>query len=285
MYKGSVFGLSLLGSVAAVALLIYLVLSSTIAMSLLPVVGIGGLYGSADEFAGQKATVFPQHGGAATGSSQYTATPTCQNRPMLVIRLEDDVEIRGFQVRKDIELPFLRNRYFSININQPLGSASDDPAFIEATQARLFITQLEIDELIARNAKITEGGRTVAQEGPSTPDSEISQQKWGPNSGEFLLIAGQNNQADNPGPGGTPGLDATGANAWIHGVTADSVVFRTGDQESTIEIDMQYLTESELEDFYDGELGYNLPSGQNPETGVTPPSFERDDYFDCVPPN
>ena len=114
------FAASFVSSTVIVVAFILFVLSTQIAMAALPlmvVVGIGGLYLSANSFSGQDAIVYPVEG---PGTPVDADTPVCQSRPMLAIELQT-AKVDGFQARKDVQLPHLKDRWVSIEKSLPSG--------------------------------------------------------------------------------------------------------------------------------------------------------------------
>lgn len=279
VYSKSAFAGSFVTSFVVLLLLVAYLVSTPAVLAALPladVVGIGGLYLEADEFSGNNGEVYPVKG-TSTGEPIEADTPVCQSRPMLAIDLQD-ATVNGFTARKDIELPHLSDRWLSIVIDQGTGSS------IEANNLTFFVTQLQVDELLLRNVLIREAQppATSSQPVDVTPENQNSatSQKWGPNSGEFYLKAGFNSPRD--------GLVArqddanAAAEAWLHGLTAEQVTFKSGGL-SGIEIDISFPTDNGLSDFYDpigtsdDRLGYDEPSDNNLDQ-------DRDEgYFDCLP--
>ena len=237
-------------------------MSSQIAVALMPVLGIGGFYVEADSFEGEGGVVYPEKTDFA--SPVATDTPSCEERPMIVIEL-DEANVDRFDIRKDIELPHLTNRWMSIRIEQPFGST------ISGDQLSLYTTQLQANDFTIRNIIMREAG----------PNGN-SNDKWGPESGEFYLEGGDGvtNPAQNPG------IEASGVEAWIHGVTGQQITFESAySSYSAINVELEYPTETELESWYedDDRLGYGDPPDTNPDAfGYQ--RTHRDNYFDCVPP-
>lgn len=233
-------------SVVAVSLLIFLILSSHVAMALMPVVGIGGIYAEIDSFEGNDGYVYPEY---TDGTSFFdpvgTDTPACEQIPMLVIELEDG-EVNNFDIRKDIELPHLGDRWMSVRIEQGFGGQ------IELDSLSIYTTQLAADSLLVRNIQLEES---------STGG------KFGPNSGEFTLEGGQDTGSF------TPGLEAEGVEAWIHATTGQGITFQDTTGVLGLEIELEYPTTSELESYYDGRLGYDT-------WGVVQ---NRESYMGCTP--
>ena len=272
------FTLSFVISVATVSALILLVLSSQIAMAVLPladVVGVGGLYLSADSFQGQGAEVYPVRGqDVGSGSGVDADTPVCLQRPMLAIEL-DTAEVTGFSARKDLQLPHLEDRWMTINISQTDSASGDGKIY--GDQITFYTTQLQVGQLDIRNIVIRE-----SQPGPGTTDTarvnprnqnigannNPTTEKFGPYSGEFYIEGGN---APNK-----PGLNATGAEAWLHAVTGQGITFNTTlSSLSGIDLDVSFPTNSEVQSYYNDKLGYTGDESAS--------QYNRDNYFDCVP--
>lgn len=235
---------AVISSSVAVSLLVFLILSSHVAMALMPVVGIGGVYGQIDSFEGNDGYVYPEY----TDGSSFpvaTDTPACEQIPMLVVELEDG-EVNNFDIRKDIELPHLSDRWMSIRIEQGFGGS------IELDSLQIYTTQLAADSLLVRNIQLEEQGHGG---------------KFGPNSGEFTLEGGQDTSSF------TPGLEADGVEIWLHAVTGQGITFQDDTGVLGLDIDIEYPTTSELESYYDGRLGYDT-------WGVVQ---NREDYMGCTP--
>jgi hypothetical protein len=259
-------------SVAAVS--VFLLLFSTqivmAAFPLMDVVGVGGFYLEAEEFTGEEAEVYPVEGDKTgpTGPADPD-TPVCENRPMMAIEL-NTAFVDGFVARKDLQLPHLEDRWMSIEISQPTGGQ------IDANRVTFFVTQLGVDDLTIRNVIIRE-----AQD-PNNPraeprfmnPSDVSNQKFGPNSNEFYIEGGNSAQ-------GKVGLSAVGAEAWLHAVTAQSVEF-SNTQGVGIEVDISFPTNTGVENFYEdnSRLGYD-EEFKGGGFGVDRDANDR--YFDCLP--
>jgi len=226
---------------ALVLTLLFLIFFGQVAMGVLPVVGIGGVLLQADSFEGNNGLVFPQYGQSAPPSHGVTDTSNCQRRPMLVFQL-DGATVNGYKVFKDIQLPYLSDQWMTIKVDQPTNS-------IQGNQIRIYTTQLAAGTLELDNVEISEGE---------------SQNKWGPNSGEFLL-KGDPNQ--NVGPTDLRAMDIT---TWVHAITGQSVTF-TGSASDPVEIDIQFNTTSELDTRYSSEGVLN------------PTETSRENYMDCLP--
>jgi hypothetical protein len=208
-YRKLHFAVSAIVSVTVVSVLIFTLMSTQLAMAALPltdVVGIGGLYLNADSFTGKNAQVYPVKGTGIDGPSEPVDadTPVCKQRPMLAITL-NDANVQGFEVRKDLKLPHLAERWMTIELDQPFGS-------IDANNITFYTTQLEVDTLTLRNVLIREGRPEEGGQDPAIAPrnqdlTEITNKKWGPYSGEFYLEGG--NTTEN----GPPGLNASDAQA------------------------------------------------------------------------
>lgn len=255
-YSKPRFGKSFFLSVVTVSVVVALVLTSQISMALMPVLGVGGLYVQADVLGGNDGTIYPEHGGI-TGDP-HTTTPGCDShRPMIVFELGDAI-VDGFEIRKDLRVPHL-DRYMSITIDEPDG-------FLVGDTLSVYLTQLEADYLELVNIELYEGG----------PDG-TGGSPWGEESSVFRMEGGFNTD-DN-----TFGVVAVDAEFWAHAMTGEQIAF-VADEGSTINVELEYLTSSELNDYYYDRLGYNLPEYpdyQNPQhpAQVT----DRDEYFTCNP--
>jgi hypothetical protein len=231
---------------ASIVLLVFLVLSSQITMAVLPAVGMGGVFLDAQTFRGENAVAYPQYGQL---SSEYpdkvTDTATCKQRPVLALRI-NDATVDGYSVFKDIKLPFFEDQWMSVTIKQPQGSITTP----QTGTVTIFATQLQVDSLKVDNVKISEGN--------SGPRSE----KWGPNSGEFLL---EGDPSDNVTG---DDIDASGIKVWTHAITGDRINFNSPNG-FTLEVD--YNTTSDLQARYD-----NMGLLQNVDV-------QRENYFDCLP--
>lgn len=242
-YSYSRLAASLVSSIVVVILLLTLVLSSQVAVALLPVLGVGGIYGEIESFDGNDGTVYPEYTDGI-GSPVATDTESCEQIPMLVIELEDGT-VENFDIRKDIELPHLTDRWMSIRIEQ------EDTGQIQLDSLQIYTTQLAADSLLIRNIELEEsnfGG------------------KFGPNSGEFVLEGGQDTGAL------TPGIEASGVEAWAHAVTGDGITIEDTAGGLGIGIELEFPTTSQISDFYDNRLGYDGAPVDN-----------REDYFGCTP--
>jgi hypothetical protein len=200
---------------------------------------------------------------------------------MLAIQLKDGdpsdptpdaASIDGFLLRKDISIPFIPQRYVTVEIEE-------QNAQITGNGITLYTTQLYTDDLTLVNVEVTEGEGT---------------QKWGPNSGELIIRGGQNTAP------GTDGIRASeepteSVEAWIHGLSGQGVTFDSPES-SSIEIRIEYPTQTEVNNFYstgtedgtgnDPRLGYGNegnrpwnPGDSNPEASVP----NRNEYFQCGP--
>lgn len=242
-YSGRVLLSSLSLSGLALLLVVFLLLTSQVTMALMPVVGIGGVYAEIDYFEGNDGTMYPN---IDEWGSPATDTPECEAIPMLVIELQDGV-VERFDIRKDIELPHLDDRWMSLRIEQPFGAS------IDLDEISFYTTQLAADSLLVRNIRAEEsnfGG------------------KWGSDSGEFVLEGGQDTAS------WEPGLEASNVEVWLHAVTGQGITFEsTSSFNPAINVELEYPTTSELESYYDGRLGYNEPSF----------GMDREDYFGCTP--
>ena len=263
------FAVSMAASLTVVVSLIVMLLSTQIAMAALPladVVGVGGLYLSADSFQGGGAEVYPVRGqDVGSGSGVDADTPVCMQRPMLAIEL-DTAEVSGFQARKDVQLPHLQDRWMTIEISQP------DSGKIYGDTITFYTTQLQVDQLDIRNIVIRESqpGQFASQDARVNPrDQNLgatdafgdtvnpTQDKFGPYSGEFYIEGG--NAPNNPG------LDAQGAEAWLHAVTGEGITFNTtSDFDSGIDV-----LEEDDENRTELKVGATHPLGTNMKFNIS----------------
>lgn len=242
-YSGRTLAISISLSTASFLLVLFLVLTSQVAMALLPVVGVGGVYAEIDYFEGNDGTMYPNIDEAG---SPATDTPACEALPMLVIQLQDGV-VERFDIRKDIRLPHLEDRWMSLRIEQPFGAS------ISLDEISFYTTQLAADSLLVRNINVQESNTGG---------------KWGPDSGEFVLEGGQDTGST------TPGLEAENVEVWLHAVTGQGITFEsTSSFNPAINVELEYPTTSQLQNYYDGRLGYNDPTF----------GMDREDYFGCTP--
>jgi hypothetical protein len=271
-YKKSRFAVSVVSTVVALSFLLYLVLSAQVAMSLMPAVGIGGFYAQIDSFSGNTGELYPEYTNAAQYNTQVyphtvqTSTPACDAVPMAVVELTGEASAIGFSLTKDIEIPFITGQFLRINITD----SDSDPLGLTGENLKLFVTQLGGDSLLVRNI--------VLNESKSTTD------KWGPDSGEFYLRGGQEAEGD--------GLVGTDIEGWLHGIEGTQVTLERG--VSSVNIQLEYPTETEVNNFYDSLFGYDhsrtfrSTQDENPEFG-TASRVDRADaagtegYMTCSP--
>ena len=273
------FGLSITLSIAVTVFLLYLVISAGFVMGLLPVVGIGGVYAEGESFSGNVGTIYPEYDDSQSINNEpITDTPAsqCEVRPMVVFQLEN-ARVEGIEFRKDLQLPFLTNRWMSLRLIQP-SSSTGQPAFLSGDQVRLYITQLKADELIIRNIDLREAGPGgVSASGP----------KWGPQSGELYIEGGDTNGTVLPdGTDGdvADGLVAQDLEVWVHGLEGQSIGFNPGDQSTAIVAELEFPTDGEVANYYNKRLGFDLPEYPNQENPEFPAqSTDRDEYFTCNP--
>lgn len=262
---------SLIVSTVAFAALIYLILSATIAMSLVPALGAGGLYAQANFIEGQTGTVYPEYQGGQDlvsfeeyGVDITTTVPSCGDDgiPMLVVDLDGEARAGGFEFRKDVKLPFAPERWMVIELTEPAVTISGD-------NLKIFTTQMTGSFLEVKNARVIEGGN---------PDmvgerTEQSDEQWGPNSNQFIIKGGVETQEN------VPGLRGQDIEAWIHGATGERVTIETPPN-TFVNVDISYETTSQVEGFYTGDadgedakLGFGLED-QNIDWQS---SFDEDD--------
>jgi hypothetical protein len=249
-------------SVTSLGLILYLVLSSQVALALMPVLGTGGLYAEADTLTGDVGTVYPEYQDDNTNYNQPvgTTTPECGGSsggiPMLVVELDGQARGLGFYFRKDVQIPFIQERFMSIQIGK------DQSVGISGQNLKLFVSQLGGDELLIRNARVNEGGPGGSGDG-----------KWGSQSEEFYLKGGLGTDPT------VPGLRATRVSAWLHAATGEQITLETA--EGPLDIQVSYPTRSELYDFYSDRsgptrFGYGRQlTDENPDDTIRDPSGDR----------
>lgn len=266
---GAVFVLSGL----AIAFMIYLILSSQITMALMPVLGTGGLYAEADFLEADQGTIYPEYEDDNSNYNQPigTTTPECGGVsggiPMMVVELDGEARGIGFFFRKDVQLPFIQERFMSLKIGE------NNRVAITGNNLKLFTSQLGGDSLLLRNVRANEGG-------PGGGSTE----KWGANSGEFYLEGGQGTDPT------VPGVKARDITAWLHGATGQQITLE-GDG-GPVNINVTFPTRTELFNYYaDNRFGYNLED-QNPDFSLNDFTDNRVErgleaggagYFPCDP--
>ena len=240
--RGSVCSLF---SIAFLGLVIYLIMSSLIVAALIPVTGVGGLFVEAESLEAQTGLVYPQYEPDNTQFSEVigTSTPSCEDGiPMLVVELDGEARALGFYFRKDVELPFLSNRFLSVEIGESSDVENPDRVALSGDELKLFTSQLGGESLLLRNIRVQEG---------------TSNDKWGPESGEIILEGGQQTAER------IPGIEASNVAAWLHGATGQRVTIEP--QQSDLNFQISYPTTQEVSDFYRGsaatneKFGYDLP--------------------------
>jgi len=210
-YDGRRLGISFTMATVILVGLIYLIVSSMVALSVLPALGAGGLYGQVENLEGEVGTVYPEYQGDGTdfldeddpdGVDRVTdrldyevpittSVPACGDDgiPMLVIELDGEARATGFELRKDIQVPFLEGRWMVIELKDP-------PLTISGDNLKVFTTQFAGRFLEVRNARIIEGGI----ENPSFGSGD----NWGPDSSQFVIRGGQEAGGDGVNPPGLP---------------------------------------------------------------------------------
>lgn len=235
----------------AVGVLIFLILSSQVAMATFPVVGIGGLFLTADTFDGEDAIVYPEKGTIDESRGVVTDTMACQERPMLVFDLQG-AEATNYALYKDIRVPYFQDEWVTIQIVEENGGV------IDASNIQLYTTQLEADTLDVDNIRLAEGG----------PGAGRSDEKFGPNSGEFILQGDPLGQT----PDGDNNLRTTNVKAWLHAILGQQLVLQGG-ADGFVDIELRYLTTSDIQNRYDS-IGIDSLDRQG---------RSREGYFDCLP--
>ncbi len=233
-----------------VMVLLYLILTSQIAVALMPALGAGGLYAEASFLEAQQGTVYPEYQGGqslvdfdAYEVDITTTVPACGDDgiPMLVLDLDGEARAVGFEFRKDLQLPFADERWMVIEIREP-------PVTISGDNLKIFTTQMAGSYLEIKNARVIEGGIEDMDEESNT--------QWGPDSDQFVIKGGMDTG------GNVPGLRAQDVQAWMHGATGERVTLETPPQ-ARINIDISYQTTQEVRGFYTGDAG----PGTDPKLG------------------
>lgn len=272
-YNGKRFGIALVFSILAFSFLLYLIISSQVAMALMPVLGTGGIYAEADLLQANQGAIYPEYEDDSSNYNQIvgTTTPECGGTgggvPMLVVDLDGEARAIGFYFRKDIQIPFIQERFASIKIGE------NNPVALSGQNLKLFTSQLGGDSLLLRNVRANEGGPNGA-----------STEKWGANSAEFYFEGGQGTSDT------VPGLKAQGITAWLHAATGQQLTLEADG--GTVDIEVSFPTRTELFNYYaDNRFGYTLED-QNPDFSLndfTDNRVERglqdgsQGYFPCDP--
>lgn len=278
MYSPNRFGITISASTIAVALMIFLLMSQ-IAVSLLPVLGIGGFLIDIRFFQGNNGLIYPEKQPEGFGTTPLhgdTDTAECQSVPMLVFQL-DDAQVYGFNIFKDIEIPY-SDRYMSVSIRQPADPGDDfegniddttddvtpgevDSAYLDAAEIKFFTSQFSADFLELVNAEISEG------------EGAGNSRDWGPQSNELRFIGDPNQNAQ------PVDIRANNITLWAHAATAQTVILDQNTQSSPIQIDVTYPTEADLEDRYERRALIDGPSPNSVQT-----EYNRTEYMSCLPP-
>jgi hypothetical protein len=252
---------------------LYLVLSSQVAMALMPVLGTGGLYAEAEFLEADQGTIYPEYEDDNSDYNQLigTTTPECGGStggiPMIVVELDGEARATGFFFRKDVQIPFIQEQFMSLKIGE------ENPVALSGNQLKLFTSQLGGDSLLLRNVRVNEGG-------PGGGSTE----KWGANSGEFYLEGGQGTDST------VPGLKARNISAWLHGATGQQITLEA--EGGSVNIDLSFPKRTEVFNFYaDNRFGYTLED-QNPDLSLRDYTDDRVErgiegggagYFPCDP--
>jgi len=242
-------------------------------MALMPVLGTGGVYAEATLLEADQGAIYPEYEDDSSNYNQIigTTTPECGGVdggiPMLVVALDGEARALGFFLRKDIQIPFIEERFLSVKIgeNNRVGLTGDN--------LKLFTSQLGGDSLLFRNVRANEGG-------PGGGSTE----KWGSNSGEFYFEGGQGTDPT------VPGLKARNITAWLHGTTGQQITLEADG--GPVNIDVVFPTRTELFNYYaDNRFGYALED-QNPDFTLNDFTDDRVErgledggggYFACDP--
>ncbi len=284
-YRVRRFSLSFILSFLLVVGLGFLIVSSTVALALMPALGVGGLYAQADRIVGSQGTVYPEYqgqtGGFGSPTDPYsvgigTTTPECPppGIPMLVISLEGNARATSFDFRKDVRLPLFQDRWMVININD---------VTLSGEEIKIFTTQFGGDFIELKNVRLLEGGI----KDPNTR----SNTQWGPNSNQFVLKGGIDTKPT------VPGLEAQEIEAWIHGATGKRITLEKPGG-GLVGVDVSYRRTQDLVDFYEAsassgaKLGYGLTDKNidfdgsiNDDRVKRGGPFANDGYFTCSPPD
>lgn len=272
-------GITVSAATIATGLLIFLLMSQ-IAISLLPVLGMGGFFLDIRFFQGNNGLIYPEKEPEGSGTLIHgdTDTSECESVPMLVFRL-DDAQVYGYNIFKDIEVPF-SNRWMSINIRQPADPTDDfdaqgpdegttnavepwevNSAYLDANQVSFYASQISADYLELVNAEISEG------------EGAGNSRDWGPQSNELRFIGDPNQNA------APVDIRANNISMWAHAATGTSIVLDQNNQDSPIEFDVSYPSEQDLEDRYNRRA---LVGGPDPNSVQT--EYNRTEYMSCLPP-
>ena len=186
---------------------------------------------------------------------------------MLVVELNGEARALGFFFRKDVQIPFIQERFMSIKIGEA------NPVALSGDNIKLFTSQLGGDSLLLRNARVNEGG-------PGGGSTE----KWGANSGEFYLEGGQGTDPT------VPGIKAQSVSAWLHGATGQQITLEG--EGGPVNINVTFPTRTQLFNYYaDNKFGYDLED-QNPDYSLNDYTDNRVErglegggggYFPCDP--
>jgi hypothetical protein len=251
---------------------------SQIAVSLLPVLGIGGFFIDIRFFQGNNGLIYPEKQPEGLGTTPLhgdTDTSECESVPMLVFQL-DQAKVYGYSIFKDIELPF-SNRWMTINIRQPADpsdnfeSLVDNPedevlpsevesAFLDASQIKFYTSQFAADSLELVNAEIAEG-------------EAVNSRDWGPQSNELRFIG------DPTGDAEPIDIRANNITLWAHAATGQTIVLNKNNQRTPIEFDVSYPTEQDISDRYDRRALIDSPDANSEQS-----TYDRENYMTCLPP-
>lgn len=258
---------SALSAAVVLVLLLYLIASATVVVGSLSVVGIGGFFLSAGELEANEVKAYPVMG-EIDGAEAVTDTTVCEERPMIAFET-GDASAEDFTMYKDVEVPFFDDWWMTITIDEPEGA-------LEGEDLTFYTTQMEMGTMSVTNIEVTEGGDPGRGADYTPPGdrttADSSDDVWGPDSGEFLLIG---DPVDSTGD--DPETYVTNIKAWLHAATGENVEFIADldDPSAVINLDVSYQTTQDLQDRYEQE-GIET---RNPN------AYDRDGYFDCLPGN
>lgn len=266
-YSAKRFGVSAASSLFVLVVVLYLIASAAIVVGSLSVVGIGGMFMTAGDLEANNVKAFPVMGDIEEAPT-VTDTTACEERPMIAFQA-DSLEAQDFSLHKDVEIPFFEDWWMTISIDEPQGA-------LEGDQLTFYTTQMEMGTMSVTNVELTEGGDPGRGDDYIEPDDRETWQRsddiWGPDSGEFLLIGDPVDRT-----GDAPETTATDVKAWLHAATGENVEFiaDVDDPEDFIDINIDYVNSTEMQDRYDS-IGIDT---RNPD------AYEREGYFDCLPGN
>lgn len=238
MIRLSRFYVSVAASTAAATVLLALLLATNVALGfhLLPGLGIGGVYNFAEDVEAGNVTVYPE-------KNTYTSTSGgCAERPMVVFSF-DKATLYGFVIRKDVQLPFLKDQWMVIEqIGRTEGGATPT---ITAEQLDVYTTQVFAEVQQADLLRLEEA------------QSQGNYQVFGPGSTEFHMEV-----IDQPG-GLAHGMTGQNVSMWVHAMAGKRLVFNRNGHPDPITMNVSIQTTEEINNYYANKHGFDNPD-QNP---------------------